>query len=407
MTKLRIGNKALIKDMNRSVVINTIRKVGPLSRTDISTQTGLGLSTITKIVEELKNSNFVFETGAANSTGGRRPILLEFNKQYGYAVGVKIMKNHLVLALTDLDATIIHSLEVPFHPTDSPTEIIQLIIHTIEQLLSKQQVKIDQVEGIGVAVSGLVDSKNGLVVRSPLLGWEDVSLSQPIQDVFQKPVFIDNDVNAYTHAEVEKGLGLHHNNFICVSIGDGIGMSIVIDRKLYSGEFGGAGEFGHTIIQVDGRACHCGQEGCLEMYASTIALEQESDVLIRSYPNSKLVNKRMTFESVYDAALAGDEMAIVLFEKLGYYLGIGLINAINSFNPGTIVLIGEGMIAQDYFLPTAINKAKKNFFYHDRYETKVVISTLGNDAWVKGAAILAINQLFQPPIYESTPSLLT
>ncbi|WLD92602.1 ROK family protein [Alkalihalobacillus sp. AL-G] len=400
MTKLRIGNRALIKDMNRSTVINTIRKKGPISRTDISITTGLGLSTISKIIDELMNNELVNEIGAATSTGGRRPILIEFNQKSGYAVGVKIMEDHLVVALTDLDPTIIESIEIPFYTNDESTSVIDLIITSIKKILTQQKIDLDHLEGIGIAVSGLIDSKRGIVVRSSLLGWEEVDLSSPIHEAFRTPVFLDNDVNAYTYAEIEKGYGTVHNNFICISIGDGIGASIVIDRKLYKGEFGGAGEFGHSIIQLGGRQCHCGQKGCLEMYASNKGLEEEAATLIPEYPDSQLQNHRINIEEVLKAALESDELAKVLFSRLGDYLGVGLINAINSFNPGTIVLIGEGMVAEEYFVPQAIQRAKENFFYHARYDTNVVTSTLGNDAWVKGAAILAIDQLFQPPIYE-------
>lgn len=406
MSKLRKGNRALIKDMNRSLVINTIRKDGPTSRTDISNQTGLGLSTITKIIDELSNHNLVYETGAATSTGGRRPILLEFNQKSGHAIGIKIMQDHLILALTDLDATIIDSLEIYFHNKEDTNHIIELIVSNTHKLLAQNNLNEEHLEGIGIAVSGLIDSQRGIVVRSSLLGWEEVNICDPINKAFQTPTFIDNDVNAYTLAEIEKGYGNTHENFICLSIGDGIGASIVINKKIYIGEFGGAGEFGHMIIQMDGRRCHCGQKGCLEVYASNKALEIEAATLLPMYSNSLLQNKTINFEETYDAALKGDPLAKTLFKKLGDYLGIGLINAINSFNPGTIVLIGEGMIAGEFFVPKAIEKARENFFHSARYDTKVVTSSLGNDAWVKGAALLAIDQLFQPPIYEQATSLI-
>ncbi len=406
MSQLRKGNRALIKDMNRSLVINTIRKFGPISRTDISNRTGLGLSTITKIIDELSHHELVFETGAATSTGGRRPILLEFNHQSGHAIGVKIMKDHLVIALTDLDSTILDSLEVSFQDKEDVPHIIDLIISNTQKLLTKQNLTQDNLEGLGIAVSGLIDSQKGTVVRSSLLNWEDVDLCNPIQQALDTPVFIDNDVNAYTYAEIEKGYGTSHENFICLSIGDGIGASIVINRKLYSGEFGGAGEFGHTVVHMDGRPCHCGQNGCLEMYASNKALEYEMADLVDQFPDTILNQESIQFDLALEAAIKGDPLAKKLFEQLGDYLGVGLVNAINSFNPGTLVLIGEGMVAQDFILPKALERAQKNFFHFANCDTNIVASSLGNDAWVKGAALLAIDQLFQPPIYETTASLL-
>lgn len=406
MTKLRKGNKQLIKDINRSVVIEKIRKQGPISRIELSKITKLGLSTITKIIDELAENNLVFEVGEADSTGGRRPKLLEFNHDYGYTIGVKIMQDHVIIAVTNLKAKILHKIEKFFNKGEMASHIIIMIKEGIQSILSEMQLSQEKLLGIGIAVSGLVNRDDGSVIRSSLLGWENIRLIDKLMEEFRVPIYIDNDVNAYTYAEICMGYGKKHNNFICLSIGDGIGASIVIDREIYVGEFGGAGEFGHTIIQTNGYDCHCGQKGCFEVYASGKFLEIEGKRQLKLFPDSILKGKKLNFDSVYEAAKKGDQLAKNLFKRLGENLGIGLINVINSFNPSTIVLIGEGMIAKDFFLESAINKANENFFSKVNYHTEIVVSELGNDAWLQGAALLAINQLFQPPIYEKTNSIL-
>lgn len=406
MPKLRKADKSLIKELNRSAVIDAIRHKGPISRTDLAKDTKLGQSTMTNIIEKLKNLGLVNEIGEADSTGGRKAILLEFNNLFAYAIGIKIMKDHLIFALTDLQANIIEKKEIYFESPSDSQLIINLMKSTINQILIEYQVESNNLIGIGIAVSGLVNSKRGVVLRSPLLNWNNVDLATPLKDEFQLPVLIDNDVNAYTYAELEFGYGKSTNQFICISIGDGIGSSFVIDRKLYKGEYGGAGEFGHTIINVDGRPCHCGQYGCLETYLSNQSLNLNAQEFASRYPDSDLFRENINYETLTKAARNRDQLALVLFDQISKYLSVGLINAINSFNPKKIVLIGEALLGKDYFIENAIKKSKENFF-QGSFESEVVLSKLGDDAWLQGAALLAIDQLFQPPIYEEANSLIS
>jgi len=400
MENLRIGNKQLIKDLNRALVIDRIRNYGPISRTDISKETKLGLSTVTNIVEELKNTKLIFEVGEASSSGGRRPILLEFNYQFGYAIGIKIEESHIVIALTDLRAKILDKVILSFTKGAVAEEVISLIVEGVRRILNQANISEDKLLRIGIAVSGLINGQKGIVLRSTLLGWNNVNLGEQIEKEFGIPTHIDNDVNAYTLAELSIGYGKSHGNFICISVGAGIGAGIVIDKKLYLGQFGGAGEFGHTIINVNGHQCHCGQRGCLEMYASEKFLVKEGALLSQQFKGTVLEGSDFAFDLVYEAALKRDALGLELLKRLGEYLGVGLINVINSLNPETIILAGEGIIAKDFFLPYVQEAAKQNFFSQAGHHTNIVISELGNDAWVTGAALIAINQLFPVPIYD-------
>jgi N-acetylglucosamine repressor len=406
MSTLRKADKNLIKDLNRSAVINAIRRNGPISRTDLAKITKLGQSTMTKIIEELKNFDLVNEIGEASSTGGRKAILLEFNKVVANAIGIKIMKDHLIFALTDLQANIIKKKTIYFESSLDTQIIINLMKDKIHQLLKENHLETNYLIGIGIAVSGLVNGKEGVVLSSPLLKWDNVNLAAPLKKEFQLPVFIDNDVNAYTYAELEFGYGRNSNQFICISIGDGIGASFVIDKNLYKGEYGGAGEFGHSIISVDGRPCYCGQNGCLETYLSNQSLNLTAQEFYSRYPESDLFRGDINYETITRAAEIGDPLALVLFEQVSKYLSVGLINAINTFNPKKIILIGEALLGKDYFIEKAIEKSKNNFF-KSSFDSEIVLSDLGDDAWLQGAALQAINQLFQPPIYEEKNYLIT
>ena len=403
MKNLRIGNKQLIKDLNRSLVIEKIRRSGPLSRTDISKSLNLGLSTITNIVEELKNENLVFETGEADSTGGRKAILLEFNYKLGYTIGIKIEEDHIILALTDLKASILDKEDKFFRKGESADKVIELLIKGIDSLIIKNNILKSQLMGIGVAISGLVNIQEGILTRSSLLGWHEVNIKKSIEEFIDVPVFIDNNVNAYALAELELGFGKTHENFICISVGAGVGAGIVIDKKLYYGKFGGAGEIGHSIIQVNGYPCHCGQHGCSEMYVSDKFFTNEGPNLLKEkYPKSLLKDSSFSPKEVYESAMGGDELAMELLKKSGEYLGVTLVNVINTINPSIIVLVGERMVVKDLFIHHAMKIAKQNFFSPASFDTKVYVSNLGEDAWVIGASLLAINHLFEVPIYKTS-----
>ncbi|WLR55931.1 ROK family protein [Mesobacillus subterraneus] len=167
---------------------------------------------------------------------------------------------------------------------------------------------------------------------------------------------------------------------------------------------GGAGEFGHTVMKIGGYPCHCGQKGCLEMYASEFFLSNRGIEIRANYPETIIDD--FSFEEVSTAAEKEDPLAIELMNSFGENLGYGILNAINALNPHTILLIGEGMKYKHLFMDTAVNIAKVNFFSAANIQTEIRPTQLGDDSWLKGAALLAITHLFQAPIYEESKSIL-
>ena len=405
--KLRIGNKELIKDINRSLVIKEIRMNGPISRTDISKNLNLGLSTVTNIVEELESQNLVHEVGEADSTGGRKPILLEFNYNYGYIIGIKIEENNLIFALTNLKSEIIEKRVVPFKKGTNSNTVLNMVVENIEKLITKIPYN-KNLMGIGVAVSGLVDQQKGKLIYSGMLNWSNVEIGNILENKFNVPVYIDNDVNAYTLAELWYGHGRELNNFIVVTYGSGIGSGIVINKKLYTGDFGGAGEIGHMVLVVEGRKCECGQRGCLEAYASEDFIVDYIRDNIKMYSESKIdLTEDLSIEKVYEYAKEGDMLAIDVLRLSAKYLGYGLLSVINLLNPSTIILAGEGMIAKDIILPVINDIVKNNFFKMHEKKVQKKVSELGDEGWVIGASTLAISKLFEIPLYEGQDYALT
>ncbi|PAE32934.1 ROK family transcriptional regulator [Bacillus sp. 7884-1] len=399
MRVLRNGSKELIKDINRFKVLNIIREQQPISRIEISKQCDLGVSTLTYIIEDLTSQGLIHEAGESTSTGGRRAKLIEFNKDYGSMISIKIEEKQLLLALTNMNAEIIDVIKVPIHKYSTPEAVIDIIVDQIPMILTKNNKEISTLLGIGILSSGLINRHEGIIIRSTMLGWNNVPIADMLRAKFPNiQIFVDKNINGFTLAELWKGEGQESNDFLVVSVGAGIGLTVVIGRKINYGSIGGAGEFGHTTIEVNGYPCHCGQNGCLEMYASEFFFENKGKDLLSHYPNTSLEN--FSFSEVAKQTELGDELAILLMKEMSQYLGYGIRNLINTLNPDKIVMAGEGMKYSHLFLDDVCHISQENFFSKVDIQTKIVPSRLRDNEWLVGGALLAINHLFQEPIYE-------
>ncbi|WP_153464420.1 ROK family transcriptional regulator [Sediminibacillus terrae] len=399
MKSLRTGSKELIKEINRFKVLNIIRHQQPVSRAEISRQCELGISTLSYIMDELKAQNLIYEVGEASSTGGRKAKLLKFNENHGYVVSIKIEEDQILTALTDMEGGILLKTYVPFEKHTTAEKIVALIEREVKMIFHEQNKDLSSLLGIGILSSGLVNRHEGKIIRASMLGWENVPITEMIKERFPTvPVFVDNNINGYTLAELEKGEGQKDNNFLVVSIGAGLGLSVVIDRKIYYGAVGGAGEFGHTNLVMGGYSCHCGQEGCLEMYASEFYFENKYKE--KSKEDSAYEEEDHHFSAVAKAADGDDVFAQSLMKEMGTHLGYGLRNLINTLNPEKIIIVGEGVKYKHLFEKEVLAIANDNFFEKVSIDTDIVFSHLKDDSWFTGGALLAISQLFQEPIYE-------
>lgn len=403
MKSLRTGSKDLIKDLNKALIINEIRNRAPVSRTEIAKNINLGLSTVTKIVAELLEKNLVYETGEGDSTGGRKPIYLEFNHNYGYVIGINIEDEQAVIALRNLNVEVVQRVVYRYPRGTSWQAVIPELIKEIQKLQRIAAENRKEVLRVGIGVSGVVDINRGVLLYSRRLNWEQVPFKKFLEEEIHVPVSVDNDVNTYALAELFYGAGKRYDNFVCVSIGDGVGAGLIINRNLYRGDFGGAGEFGHTIIEMNGENCYCGQQGCLESYScNQFILNRVRQLAAASSGNQWYPpEKDLTLEIIREAAKNGDPIAIQVFEEVGRSIGIGLSNIINILNPTAIVLTGEGIKNKEFIQESLNTYAGKNFFANHK-SCPLIFSDLGMAGCEIGPAITAIIDLFEAPIYQNS-----
>jgi predicted NBD/HSP70 family sugar kinase len=402
MTKHPLGNRDLIRAINRSVVLNTIKNIGPISRAEIARRTGLSAATITGITTDLIEDNLVFEKEQGDSSGGRRPILLALNPRGGFVVGLKLTEENVTAALTDLEATVIAKQTILIGDM-SLDMVINSIVDVIEKLEHQACIKQQNLFGVGIGLAGIIDADRGVLRYSPIFGWHDVPLVDLLQTRLKVPIFIDNDVNTFTLTERWFGKGQGVDNFLTVTVGRGIGMGIVVNGQLYQGVKGGAGEFGHTVINPEGSMCDCGKRGCLETYASDPALVRAAK---KAFENGKITKAVNSIEELQTLAEEGDPGAETVFAQAGETLGRGIANLINVFNPELIIIGGEGVRAGDLLFKPLCEAVDKYVMPGLADDTEIKIELWNDDAWARGAAGLVLRELFESPIHREVVELL-
>ena len=271
------------------------------------------------------------------------------------------------------------------------------LVSAIQNALDRHNLKPAQLAGIGVACAGGIDSGRGVVVTpSPNMpGWTDVPLADILRERFGVGAFIVNDASAAALGEHRAGAGRGGDHLVMFTVGTGIGGGIIAGGKLYLGAVGGAAEFGHMTVAADGPKCGCGNTGCLEMLASGRAVARDAIRRLKAGEKSSLLEtvkgiiESITAEQVGAAARRGDPLAMDVLARAAYYLGIGMVNVVNIFNP-EMIIIGGGMAGLGELIigPGRKMVAERAFSISSRV-VRIVAAQLGNEAGVYGAAALA------------------
>ncbi len=394
MNNSPLGNRELIRAINRSTILNSIKTNGAIPRAEIARLTGLSPATVTGITAELIQDNLVFEKESGDSSGGRRPIMLAINPNGGCVVGIKVMEDHALGALTDLEASLLGKQSYPLTDT-SPEGISRSLSELVAELLKMSENPAPNLMGVGVGLAGIVEAGQGLVRQSPFFGWNDVPLREMIQSRVNVPVYVDNDVNTLAFAEKWFGAGRGIDNFLVVTVGRGIGLGIVSNGQFNHGARGGAGEIGHTVIQPGGELCACGKRGCLEMYASEPALLRQA---AKAFEQGQLSSLPKTPEELIALAASGEKAAQEIFARAGELLGQSIANLVNIFNPQRVLINGEGVRAGNWLFDPMRSAIDEHTMPGLRQDVSILVEPLGDDAWARGAASLVLHELFESPI---------
>ncbi len=391
MNHIPRGNRDLIRSINRSILLNVIKTEGEVSRVALAHMTGLSAATVTTITGQLIQEGLVFEKAAGDSTGGRPPIMLALNPHGGFVIGIKLMEGKAVGAITDLNASILakDSIELPDTQVDTSVDTLVMLV---KRLVQQGGIKKKQLMGVGIGLAGVVDFAEGIVKQNPIFGWKNVNLRELLETRMRVPVYIDNDVNTLTLSEKWLEPGKPEDNFIVITLGRGIGMGIVINGQIYRGKGGGAGEFGHIMVDPDGLRCECGRQGCLETVLSDRALVSEA--------KQKISADVRDLDDLIARMKEGDQNAALIFTKAGKLLGHQIANLVNLFDPKLVIISGEGIRMGDVFFSAVRSTFNEGVMPGLAEDTEIRVNSWGDDIWALGAASLVIAEIFISPIQK-------
>lgn len=401
--RYRTGDQALVRQINLSIVLNCLRDTAPLSRASLAEITGLNKTTVSSLVRELLNERFVREIGLERSGGGRPSVLLELNPHAGCIIGVEIGVDFIYAILTDFKAKILWRRKEESDPADGQDVILGKAIEIVRQALEAGRATNIPILGIGIGVPGLVDLSSGVLLFAPNLRWHDVPLRDIFAREFDVPIFVDNDANASALAERFFGAARRTNNFIYLTAGVGLGGGIVLDGKVFSGSGGYAGEFGHMTIANDGELCNCGNRGCWETLVSQKAVIKRVRRAIEAGRESHIEQlveghlERISIPIIVQAADEGDEVARSALEETGVYLGVGIANLINAFNPDLVVFGGILALASDHLLPAIRRTVAERALAWPQRMAEVKVSAHGFDACLMGGVALVLDDILSRP----------
>ncbi|HEY8426664.1 MAG TPA: ROK family transcriptional regulator [Limnochordales bacterium] len=384
------GDQFFVRALNKGIVLNLLRSRGPISRADIAKATGLNKATVSALINELSRQHLVREVGMGESSGGRRPRLLMLHAGAAFAIGADLGVDYSLVVALNLHGQPVWKKRVRRSPGPDPRGQVAQLADLIDEAIAAVSPAPLGLLGIGVGVHGPVEHPSGRLLFAPNLGWADVPVGEWLAERFHVPIVVDNEANAGAVAELWCGAGQDASTLFYLSVGVGLGAGIVIDGELYRGAGGTAGEFGHATIDPAGPACSCGNRGCLEVFVSERAL---MGYLQRSRSDPVASSP----EEVLQAADAGDAVAISALARLGEYLGIGIANVINTFNPELVVIGGPIARAGHHVLNAARRVVEQRALAFPRSKARIVVSALGDEACAIGAGVLILQEFFRLP----------
>ncbi|MCK0470331.1 ROK family transcriptional regulator [Halalkalibacter sp. APA_J-10(15)] len=395
MTRTHItGSFQLMKSLNRSVILTIIREYGPISRADIAKQTKLTPPTVTNIVSELLESGIVKESAIGKSKGGRKPILLTIEAKHSYIIGIDVGGRSIRAVLTDLDATIEHQVTHALPKGMNEQTFLKVLKEVITDVLSHSSCPEEKIIGIGVGMHGIVDHTNGIALYAPNFNLANIPIKQELEGHFEITTYVENDARALALGESWFGNGKDIDHVLCMNVGTGIGAGIILNNELFYGHHGTAGEIGHTVVDMYGKRCQCGSDGCLQTIASSEALQQRALEALESGRTSILMKNNLSGKVIHECAMAGDELAIELLEETGTYLGIGIINSIHFMNPEKVIIGGGVSKAGDFILEPLKKVVQTKALTEQARNTEIVLSHLGDNGTVIGAVTIVLKQIF-------------
>jgi len=396
-----------VRQINLSVIMHHLRENAPISRAALAETTGLNKTTVSSLVRELIERQFVrevgFESSGSRRGAGRLAVLLTLDPGAGFIVSAEIGVDFLSVVCTNFAPEIIWRQKETITPDVGQHVILDRVLALLRQAVAIGRDTCNNMLGISVGVPGLVDQASGTLLFAPNLGWQDVPLGKILSDAFDVQVLVDNEASVGALGEHYFGAAQGFDDVLYISAGVGLGGGIVHSGRIYSGVAGFGGEFGHMTMDPQGDLCNCGNRGCWETQVSQRALFRYVRTAIERGYVSMLTGmtkgdlSQLTVSLVAEAADAGDPLALEALERIGYHLGIGIASLVNALNPELVVFGGILSLAGQYLLPAVERELKQRALRWNRSATQVVLARHGFDACVMGGVARVYQAILAEP----------
>ncbi|MBE2225598.1 MAG: ROK family transcriptional regulator [Anaerolineae bacterium] len=388
----QISSTQKLRYFNQYRILKTLYFNEPLSRQELSRETNLSVATITNLITTWLDRGVILESGTVQSKGGRPRVMLTLNRAYGAFVGIDLGETHIRFELFDLKMNSQQSIMVWLTNGDTqPTDVVAKIVAGYRELLQTAVFPEEKVIGIGIGVPGVVEREGGISIFAPNWGWHNVSLLTKLKEAISAPIIIDNGAKAMGLAEMWFGGKPNNEHLIALLLGTGVGTAIISEGEIQRGVTNSAGEFGHTTLDINGRSCRCGGQGCIETYVGAPGIIQTLQTINPESPLLHGTSQLDIIAAIATAAEEKDETARIVLQQTANYLGAGIANLINLYNPQTIVLSGWlGNQLGPFFLELLPPLIEKYALPQPGAITHIKVSSLGDNSIAMGAASLIL-----------------
>lgn len=392
----------LLKKNNMLEIVKVIKNSGPITKPDVVKLTGLASATVHNLVNELLDKKVVIEEGNADSSGGRKALLYRFNSRKYYVVGVNIGIKSTTAIVYDMDLNIIEKEQKKFElAAHSVEEGISFTTLLLKELFNKINVESEKILGIGISMPGPVNFRKGIVMKlTNAPRWRNVPIKEIIEGEFKIPTIVDNDSNSSVLCLKWMDAAREMKNAVYLSTNGGIGTGILINGSVYRGDHNIAGEIGHLSVDLNGKACNCGNVGCIELMASDQGMVDIAKTMLRNGSES-IINvlcgnelDNLNMEIIVQAAKKQDEVAKNILQDTARYLSICISNIIKIYDPNEIIIDAAWLKEFTDIFNSIKNTVYESTEFINRDEVKIILNSV-SEIFVLGAATLVLEHQFK------------
>ncbi|MBM4761856.1 ROK family protein [Bacillus sp. B15-48] len=397
MFKEFIANDSVRNQMLKKVY-KLIHQKHQTSKNELLEETNIKQTTLTRMLDEMLNRNFILESGYGKSSGGRPPVLYQINEKIAYIIGIDISRIETKVILMDLFFQPIEIETFQMTKKESPQVVFSKVIQIIHTFLANFKIELEQLLGIGVGTVGPLNRQEGIIdnpeaFQSPK--WQNVKVKEILSETFSVPIIVENGANTAALAEYTHHQFLYKNILYCIG-GFGVRCGVISNGQFVHSKQGDSSAYGHIIIQAEGRLCTCGRKGCLTTYASFGAMLDEYKSRVKHESTSlNAIDPSILMDEFINELKKNDSLTKDIVKKAAYYYGIGIANMINVLHPELVVLHGSLIYESPYYYERVVESALKHTYSKDKDSIQFKKGGLGANGIAIGAGIQVFQTYFK------------